>query len=288
VESERVRQWRLGGDHERFRGRSIFVRRRDGGGPPLVLLHGFPSSSFDWRRLLELERDRASLAFDFLGFGLSDKPRDFDYTLTWQADLTEALAEGLGPVVVLAHDIGTSVATELMARAVRGDLRMELAGVLMLNGSILQDAASPTIGQRILAGPLGSTFARLTSERGFRVQFGRIFSDAHPLSADEAADQWELLSTGGGNRIMHLLIRYMDERRRLAERWHGAFRDWGGDVHLAWGMSDPVATPAVLAGLRELRPGVPVRELPDVGHYPQVEVPEAVAAALTGLGAREA
>jgi pimeloyl-ACP methyl ester carboxylesterase len=45
-------------------------------------------------------------------------------------------------------------------------------------------------------------------------------------------------------------------------------------------MRDPVATTAVLDGLRELRPGSPVTELPDVGHYPQIERPELVAAAL--------
>jgi pimeloyl-ACP methyl ester carboxylesterase len=45
-------------------------------------------------------------------------------------------------------------------------------------------------------------------------------------------------------------------------------------------MQDPVATPAVLEALRELRPGAPVEELPDLGHYPQIEDPERVAGAI--------
>jgi pimeloyl-ACP methyl ester carboxylesterase len=49
---------------------------------------------------------------------------------------------------------------------------------------------------------------------------------------------------------------------------------------LAWGLRDPVATTQVLDGLRTLRPGVPVGELPDAGHYPQLECPEQIAAAL--------
>jgi pimeloyl-ACP methyl ester carboxylesterase len=183
-------------------------------------------------------------------------------------------------VFAVAHDIGTSVLTELLARDLDSSLGFELAGALVLNGSILQDVASPTLGQRILASPLGPAFGRLMTERGFRMQFGRIFSDAHPLQDHEAADQWELLARSGGTRVMHRLIRYMDERRRLAERWHGAFRDWPQPLSLAWGMRDPVATPAVLDGLRELRPGVPVRELGDLGHYPQIESPAEVAEAL--------
>ena len=84
----------------------------------------------------------------------------------------------------------------------------------------------------------------------------------------------------GGQRIAHRLVYYMGERERLTERWHGAFRDWPGPLHLAWGLRDPVATTNVLEGLRSLRPRVAVRELPDAGHYPQIECPDAIAAAL--------
>ena len=76
---------------ESFRGHSIHTFYRDGTGPLLVLLHGFPTSSFDWREFLKVDTKRSVLAFDFLGFGLSDKPRDHSYTLSWQADLTEEL-----------------------------------------------------------------------------------------------------------------------------------------------------------------------------------------------------
>ena len=277
--TDRVRAWEQGGERVDFRGHRIFVRRRPGEGPPLLLLHGFPSSSYDFRALLEALPGRAAIAFDLLGFGLSDKPRNHDYTLVWQADLAEHVAPG-EPVHVIAHDIGTSVATELMARDIEGKGKLDIAGIAMLNGSILQDVASPTLGQRILASPLGPAFARLMSERGFRLQFGRIFSDAHPLTNAEAADQWSLIARERGNRVLARTIAYMDERRRLAERWHGAVRDWRGDLSLVWGMKDPIATPAVLRGLQDLRPGTRTTELPDAGHYPQIEDPVAVAEAI--------
>src|SRR5215212_9156824 len=117
--SPRVAAWRERGSDEEFRGRRIHVFRRGGRGPLLLLLHGFPSSSFDWRLLLERETEQAVLAPDFLGFGLSEKPRDHDYTLHWQADMVEELVRReheRRPVFFLAHDMGTSVANELMAR----------------------------------------------------------------------------------------------------------------------------------------------------------------------------
>jgi len=283
--TERVRRWQERGEREHFRGYGIHVFRRPGEGPLLLFLHGFPSSSYDWRGLLDELPGRAALAFDFLGFGLSDKPRDHRYGLGWQADLTTELVRRHGdgrPVFLVGHDMGTSVATELMARDLRGELDMDIRGALLFNGSMLLHLAKPTLGQNLLRSRLGSLFARLTSERSFRAQFSRVFSSEHPLSAEEAADQWCLIAHGGGQRIAHRTIHYMAERERFTERWHGAIRDWPGPLTFAWGMQDPVARTEVLDGLRALRPGVPAIELPDAAHYPQIEQPELISSALTG------
>lgn len=282
--TSRAGAWRDRGRRAEFREQPIHVFTREGGEPPLVLLHGFPSSSFDWRQLLEEVPAETVLAFDFLGFGLSGKPTDHTYGLAWQADLTEELvARNLGnsgPVFICAHDMGTSVATELMARDLAGELGFELGGVLLFNGSMILERSSPTFAQRLLRGPLGPLASRLSSERFFRHQFSSVFSPGHPLGEEEAEDQWSLITHEGGHRLGHKLVRYMDERVIYAERWHGAIRDWPGPLSLAWGMLDPVATPSVLEGLRELRPHAPVTEFPDLGHYPQLEDPQVLAGAL--------
>ena len=282
--TSRVTAWRERGSNEDYRDRRIHVFARDGGDPLLVFLHGFPSSSYDWRLLLDEESEHAALAMDFLGFGLSEKPRDHEYTLHWQADLVEELVRRQGdgrPVFLVAHDMGTSVATELMARDIEGALEMEIQGALLLNGSMVQDAASPTLGQRILRSAVGPLFSRLSSERFFRQQFGSIFSPGHPLSDEEAEDQWSLISAGGGRTLNHKTIRYMEERFEHADRWHGALRDWSSPLSLAWGMLDPVATERVLEAVIELRPSVPVTRFEDLGHYPQIEDPDRVATALS-------
>jgi pimeloyl-ACP methyl ester carboxylesterase len=280
---EAVLEWGRGGHPERFRDRRIHCFQQPGEGPLLLLLHGFPTCSFDWRRLVELEPGRAILAFDFLGFGLSDKPRDHEYTLAWQADLTEELVRrhGGGPVHLVAHDMGTSVATELLARDIVGGLEMELAAVLLFDGSVIIERASLTLGQKLLRSPLGSPLAHLSSGAFFRWQLGSVFGAGHPMSAEEAAAQWALMRFNHGNRIADKLIGYTFERARHAERWHGAVRDWPGDLSLVWGLEDPVATTDVLDGLRELRPAAPVFELPGLAHYPQIEDPETFHSALT-------
>jgi pimeloyl-ACP methyl ester carboxylesterase len=281
----RVAAWEKRGSAEEFGGRRIYVFRREGRDPLLLLLHGFPSSSYDWRHLLEEEREHAALAFDYLGFGLSEKPADHDYTLFEQTDIAEELVRRHGggrPVFLVAHDMGTSVATELMARDIAGELEMDVRAALLFNGSVVQEAASPTLGQRLLRGPLGPVFARISSERFFRQQLGSVFSPEHPLTEQEAEDQWCLISGRGGIRLGHKLISYTDERERHAERWHGALRDWPKPVSLVWGMLDPVATERVVEAILDLRPSAPLTRLESIGHYPQLEDPARLAAALRG------
>ena len=286
--TERVRKWQQRGETVEFRGHSIHAFHREGRerGPLLLLLHGFPSSSYDWRRLLERLPRREALAFDFLGFGLSDKPRDHEYSLFWQADLTEEMVRrysGGRPVYVLAHDMGTSVANELMARDIEGKLGIFIEGILLFNGSMVLEEASPTPAQRALRSRLGPLVSRLSSERFFRHQFGSVFSATHPLSAEEAADQWSLVCHNGGRTLGHRTISYMDQRETYAERWHGAIRDWNGDLDLAWGLQDPVATTAVLDAVCALRPDAMVVQMAELAHYPQVEDPWQMAHALESV-----
>lgn len=285
----RVQEWGQRGRSERFRERRIHVFHREGAGIPLVLLHGFPSSSFDWRGLLDLVPDKPVLAFDFLGFGLSEKPTDHTYTLGWQADLTEELVKrhlGGGPVFVVAHDMGTSVATELLARDLDGSLGIQIEGALLFNGSIVLERATLTRSQKLLRGPLGPIASALANERMFRHEFGALFSPGHPLSDAEAADQWALITREGGRTLGHKNIHYLHERVRYADRWHGAVRDWEGPLSLAWGLYDPVATVSVLDALVELRPEVPVDRLSELGHYPQIEDPAAIAGSVENALAR--
>jgi pimeloyl-ACP methyl ester carboxylesterase len=281
----RVRAWQAAGDAVEVAGHRIFVREQPGSGVPLVLLHGYPSSSYDWRRLLERLPGRRVLCFDFLGFGLSDKPHDHVYSLHGQADLTEAIVRrfGIERVLLVAHDMGTSVATELLARDLEGRLGAKLTAVLLFNGSMILERASLTLAQKLLRSRLGPFAARLSSERLFRAQFGRIFSPAHPLSLDEAEDQWALLAHNRGHRILDRLTFYLHERVRFAPRWHGALRDWPGRLELAWAMRDPVCTKAVLDAVLELRPSTPVVRFAELGHYPQIEEPEAIAEAVTRI-----
>lgn len=278
----RTAAWRETGTFTEIGGHKIFVRERRGAvdEPPLLFLHGYPSSSYDWRHAFGRLDGNRLVVFDFLGFGLSDKPRDHVYSLQPQADIVETLAARFAnePLVMVSHDMGSSVATELLARELDGRLSFKLRSALLFNASLVRERASLLWGQKLLLSRVGPLAARLTNEAAFRRQFAGIFSKGHPLSAEEAADQWSLLAQGDGHRLLDRLIYYNRERVTppSAERWHGALRDWPGRLELAWAELDPVCTESVLDAVLRLRPHAKVTRLPGLGHYPQLEEPEAV------------
>jgi pimeloyl-ACP methyl ester carboxylesterase len=263
----------LGG--ERFK---IFYRV-SGAGPWLTALHGFPTNSWDWAKVVrELERCFKVLCFDFLGFGDSDKPRAHRYSIFEQADLTEALWRALGveQTVVVAHDYGATVAQELLARSKPA---ARVTSVTLLNAAVYAHLARPLLIQRLLAGRLtGPIVARAVTERTFRRSFKSIFSAEHPICESEIHEYWRVLARRGGSaRLSHRLMHYMGDRGRHADRWETALERAHCPIGFVWGMADPRSGARIAEEIRRRLPLAPLVELPDVGHYPQLEVPAAVA-----------
>lgn len=262
-----------------FQGHRL-AARRGGQGPALWLIHGFPTSSRDWRSVWPaLAAEHELFALDMLGFGASAKPRGFRYAITASADQWVALAEttGVREVALLAHDYGNTVAQELLARQREGALGFRITSAAFLNGGLFPEATHPLRIQRLLAGPLGPLVARLSSERRFKASLQRICP--RPWPAGELEEAWAGLTRAGGKAVMPKLLRYIAERHAHRARWVGALQSAGLPIALINGLEDPISGRSIVARWRELLPAAPVFELPGVGHYPQVEAPDEVLAA---------
>jgi pimeloyl-ACP methyl ester carboxylesterase len=261
----------------------VFVRTA-GSGPWLTLLHGFPTSSWDWAPVARsLEPRFRVLTFDFLGFGDSDKPRDHEYSIGEQAGLTEALWRRLGieETGVVGHDYGATVAQELLARTEEGTLDARLSGVVLLNAGLYVELARPLLIQRLLAAPLaGRLFAHLVTERAFSRSLSSVFSDSHQPTAADLDQQWQLVRRRNGVAVTPKLLHYMRERRTNAARWEGALEQTAVPCRLVWGMADPRSGAHIADHARQRIPRLGVVALEDVGHYPQLEAPEHVATSI--------
>mgnify|MGYP002135604052 CR=1 FL=1 len=149
-------EWRAQGRGFSFNGQAIRYWTA-GQGEPLLLIHGFPTASWDWHYLWQpLAQRYRVIACDMLGFGYSAKPRGHAYSLLEQADLQQALLSHLGidePVHVLAHDYGDSVAQELIARHQDGQL--QLASCVFLNSGLFPESCRMLLIQKLLLSRFG-------------------------------------------------------------------------------------------------------------------------------------
>jgi pimeloyl-ACP methyl ester carboxylesterase len=258
--------------------RSIFVRRV-GRGPTMTLLHGFPSSSHDWAALVPALAERHTLLLpDFLGFGASGKPSDHVYSLHEQADLVEALwrHERIDATKVLAHDYAVSVTQELLARAAQDALAVELLDVHLLNGGVYPDLHRPQPTQTALLDPdQGPRVSALLNEELFVAGLAPTFAPGYDATED-SAQMWRAMARDSGERIAHLLIRYIADRERHAERWTSAMERSEVPVAFVWGMLDPISGAHMAERIRERMPDAPLVELGEVSHWPALEAPERV------------
>ena len=263
------------------RGHRIAYRRR-GTGPSVLLLHGFPTWSFDYADVAaDLAADHDVITMDFLGYGASDKPDGYSYSVDESADTVEDLVAhlALSPVKMVVHDYAGIVGQELLDRANRGVLPFAIEQVTMLNSGIVYSAYRPTRMQKLLILPVvGKLLASQVSAGRVRSALDAVRGT--PLSDNEFDDLWLGMSRDDGHKRSHLLIRYNAERAEHHQRWEAALVNWPGPLHLVWGLADPVSGGHVLEKAVKVLPRATVTELPGVGHYPSSEAPAAVAAAV--------
>lgn len=255
--------------------------------PYLLILHGFPTFSFDFRRVLPaLARRFRVVLHDHPGFGLSDKPAPatYSYSLIDQAEVAAELWRRLDVKRghLLAHDYGTSVATELLARRERGLLPLEIDSVTLSNGSIHLELARLTLAQRILRRPrMGLWFARLVGRRFFGRRIRAVLGRPDAISEAELDALWAGLTRAEGRRRMPALSSYLGDRTRFEARFIPPLTRLDRPAHLLWGRRDPVAVPAIAERLAQEIPGARLTWLEGLGHYPMLEEPELYSSRVT-------
>ncbi len=277
-----TKEWRENGGYKLVNGhRVFFIDTESKSTESILLIHGFPTSSWDWTRIWRpLSFKYRLVAMDMLGFGFSDKPDPHPYSIHEQADIVEGLIEqlALGHFHVLAHDYGDTVAQELLARQNAGTGAGRWKSVCFLNGGLFPETHRALLIQKLLLSPLGPLINKLTTRRSFDVSMSRVFGPTTQPSKEELDGFWELINHNNGRHIFHNLIRYMKDRKIHRERWVAALSEAKIPVGLINGSSDPVSGAHMIAHYQDII-GEPhyLKELSAIGHYPQVEAPSEVA-----------
>lgn len=272
--------WEGLGSYFSFDGYQIFYR--DDGAKDkaaLLLIHGFPSSSWDFEAIWSsLKTKYRLITLDMLGFGLSDKPYWHTYDLCEQADIHEALLRKLGVkrYHILAHDYGVSVAQELIARDLDRQDESRILSVAFLNGGLFPQMHRPLLLQKLLLSPLGPLLSLLMGRSSLSRSFGKIFGKRTQPSGPFIDQTWSFIRHKRGHWKMFRLIRYIKDRIRHGKRWLCALQSGKIPLRLIVGMVDPISGGHMAKHYKEVVPNADVVELHEIGHYPQVEDPKAV------------
>ena len=288
--SSSTKAWLASGRHVSVEDKQVFVVEC-GSGPALLLVHGFPTSCYDWRGVMDvLAPSYRCVAFDFPGFGLSDKPVAYSYSLFQQADVAEALVRALGidRAHVVSHDMGTSVQCELLARQQEGTLSFQVASSTFLNGSMLQWMATITPFQELLASnkTLPQAIEICNSDLAAYVPgLKAIMKRPEAVGDEDAQVMHELLLYKNGNRRLPAIANYMRERYVNKERWLGALVQTTAPLQFVWADSDPIANLEMGRELHRLYPAAGYVELRGLGHFLLLEDPAAVAAEIKRFAA---
>ncbi len=265
-------------------GRIHYVDEGPRDGEVVLLVHGTPSWSFEYRKLIPvLARSRRVIALDHLGFGLSERPRDFAYTPEAHARVLREVVSGLGLTrfALVVHDYGGPIALPLAVEE-----PAQVSSLVVLNSWMWHLAEDPKVAQgaRWMGSWLGRFLYRWLNV-SLRLLMPYAFGQREKLTR-EIHTQYLAPFPGRDERervlwrLAHALLASRSSFERL---WQARAALAHTPSLIVWGMADRALPPAVLARFREALPGAEVRELAGVGHWPQEEAPEELGRLLDGF-----
>jgi pimeloyl-ACP methyl ester carboxylesterase len=256
-------------------GTRVFYREAGpAGAPVLLLLHGFPSASHQFRRLIDALATRCRLvAPDYPGFGHSDAPAStseggsFDYRFDRLADVMDGFCErlGLDRFVMYAFDYGAPIGFRLATRHPE-----RVAGLVVQNGNAYEEGLSPLarglIAERPGVGGAEERLLALLTPDSTRRQYLAGASHLERIAPDGwTLDQW-FLDLPGRRRIQLDLAFDYGSNVALYPRWQAWLRERRPPTLVLWGRNDPFF---LEAGARAYLRDVPDAELHlfDTGHF---------------------
>lgn len=253
-----------------------------GRGPVLLIIHGYPYNGIDFEKVLPiLSRDYTVIVPDMPGMGLSDKPVRHTYTFSEMADVYSALLQflSISEIHLLSHDLGNSIAQELMARDYAKTNPFAIRSIVFLNGGLFSDVYRPRLIQ-ILLSKSPKWFGRLLSNRLTKRMVlnatAELFGKNTKPSVEVQEIFWEVLNYNNGKSIAYLLGRLVFEKDKHQKRWITAMQQTSIPMCFINGPSDPNSGIHMANRYRELIPNAIIYLLnEDIGHWPQIEDPMA-------------
>ncbi|MFK8007749.1 MAG: alpha/beta fold hydrolase [Saprospiraceae bacterium] len=275
--------WKNAGQFFIYKNQHQIFYQETGSGETLLMIHGFPTASWDWNKIWNSLAEKYHLvAPDLMGFGFSDKPKKYNYSIMDQADLIEDFLKKkkITSAHILAHDYGDTVLQEILARFIdRKNAEkngFEIQSVVLLNGGLFPETHQALPIQKLLISPIGGLLVHFLNRKKLKKSFDNIFGKETQATEKEMDEFYALMEHNNGKMIFHKLIRYISDRKKYRERWVAALQNSPIPILLINGAADPISGKHMTERYRELIPKPVIVLLKKIGHYPQTESPKEV------------
>ena len=269
--------WKSKGNFITINNNKVFVIDQGASDETLLILHGYPTSSYDYYKVLpELTKKYRVIIHDHLGFGFSDKPINYSYLLKDQATIALQLWKQLGinKATLLAHDYGTSVATEILARNNANKIDLQINQLILCNGSMHIELSQLRTIQKLLKGRFGKYIAKLTNYTIFSRNLRNVYFDRTKVTKEELQQMWQQIEYNRGKKVIHLISDYINQRHTHWNRWIGALKETDINTKIIWAKEDPVAVKAIAELLSTEIKKNELFWIEKCGHFPMLEKPK--------------
>lgn len=275
--NKEVESWESNGKYIRFNDKNIFFNQI-GEGDNLLIIHGYPYNSFEWKdTIVELSKTYKVTFFDLLGMGFSDKPQNHKYSFEEYCDIVNALLLNLNiqETHIFSHDLGVSVAQELIARNAEGKNSFKIKSSAFMNGSLFIDVYKPRLIQKVLSKSptfIGKTLSKIMTKSMVNKSVKSVFGPFTQPSDHFLNQQWEILNYKNGKNISYLIGRLVFDKYNYLNRWVNAMQNTTIPMCYICGPYDPNSGIHMANRYRELIPNPKVYLLSEnIGHWPQLE-----------------
>jgi len=251
----------------------------EGSGPPVLLVHGTPSWSFEWREVnTALKTKHRVIAPDHLGFGLSDKPMDGAYTLADHTRRLLALVDHLDlrDLTLVVHDFGGPIGLPVAL-----DRKDRVAKVVVLNSWMWSNEGDASVARidRLVQSALGRALY-LNLNFSPRVLLPSSFGDRRRLSSDVHAHYLAPFPCRERRHALYAMAQALLGASASYQKLWARRAELTMPLSIVWGMADPAFGVAYLERWKEAFPNARVETLDGVGHFVAEEAPEAVVRAI--------
>lgn len=243
----------------------------EGQGDVILFVHGTPSWSFEWRHLIKaLSPNYRCIAPDHIGFGLSGKPKGYNYTAQQHADNLEAFISALNlkDITLVVHDFGGPIGLNYAVKNPDNIKKLVILNTWMWDSRTMPGFEKSA---KILKSPLVPflyKYLNFSAKYAIPMSFGNkklLTKSIHAMYTKPFGNVAERMGTLGFVKSL------LNEQDWFESLWQQADKICNKPTLFIWGMKDMFLTEKYLEKFENKFSNKKTLKLHDAGHFPQEE-----------------